>query len=451
MPLFKHSRYYYRLAREVSQKYKFALVFGFLLGLAGSIGFIHIYPLWIAPMILPVQRIAIVGDFTPSSLPQSIQEQISTGLTAIGDDGAALPGIAKSWEATDSGKTYIFHLSSGIRWHNGKALDSRDVNYNIRDVTFTQTDPLTLKASLKENYSPFPTLVSKPIFLPGLIGVGQYKVSAIRLKGDRVQLIKLIPAASLKNSVREYRFYPSETQAITAYKRGDVDIIEDITNPADLVRWGKTTLAQHTNFNRVMALFINMKDPILKEKNIRQALAYGTPDLPAPPALSPINSKSWAYTDSVRRFSHDDAQVHKLLKSTSASTASADLTISTFSTNVELAQKIASGWNALGIKSKVKVINDVSEGFQILLSPQLLPPDPDQYPFWHSTQVNTNITGYANVKIDKLLEDGRRELDQEKRKKIYADFARRLVDDAPAIFLSYQVTYRISRTHTFWR
>ena len=63
-----------------------------------------------------------------------------------------------------------------------------------------------------------------------------------------------------------------------------------------------------------------------------------------------------------------------------------------------------------------------------------IPKDPDQYVLWHSTQP-TNISKYKNPRIDKLLEDGRVELNQETRKKIYLDFQRFLVEDSPAIFL----------------
>ena len=48
-------------------------------------------------------------------------------------------------------------------------------------------------------------------------------------------------------------------------------------------------------------------------------------------------------------------------------------------------------------------------------------------------------------KIDKLLESGRKESDQEKREKIYFDFQRYLVEDAPAVFLFHPTTYTISR------
>jgi peptide/nickel transport system substrate-binding protein len=79
------------------------------------------------------------------------------------------------------------------------------------------------------------------------------------------------------------------------------------------------------------------------------------------------------------------------------------------------------------------------------LSALEIPPDPDQYPFWHSTQTQTNITGFSNVKIDKLLEDARQEIDTEKRKTIYADFQRRITDEAPAVFLYYAKSYTIKR------
>ena len=113
---------------------------------------------------------------------------------------------------------------------------------------------------------------------------------------------------------------------------------------------------------------------------------------------------------------------------------------------METAQAIADSWTALGIHTQVRVENSVPSSFQVLLAAQELPPDPDQYPFWHSTQTQTNVTGYdTNVKIDKLLEDGRQELDQEQRKKIYADFQRRLVEDVPAVFLYYPQTYTVRR------
>jgi len=75
---------------------------------------------------------------------------------------------------------------------------------------------------------------------------------------------------------------------------------------------------------------------------------------------------------------------------------------------------------------------------------QEIPPDPDQHALWHSTQP-TNLTHYSDLKVDKLLEDGRQISDQARRREIYQDFQRFLVEDSPAIFLSHPVTYTITR------
>jgi peptide/nickel transport system substrate-binding protein len=98
----------------------------------------------------------------------------------------------------------------------------------------------------------------------------------------------------------------------------------------------------------------------------------------------------------------------------------------------------------LGIEVKIKIINSLGESFDALLVAQEIPPDPDQYSLWHSTQAS-NISHYKSPKLDKLLEDGRKTLDKEKRKEIYADFQRFLVEDTPAIFLFHPTLYTVSR------
>lgn len=65
--------------------------------------------------------------------------------------------------------------------------------------------------------------------------------------------------------------------------------------------------------------------------------------------------------------------------------------------------------------------------------------DPDQYNIWHSSQQapgQFNFIGYNNPTIDKLLEQGRLELNPDKRMKIYHEFARVLLDDSPIVYLS---------------
>jgi peptide/nickel transport system substrate-binding protein len=65
--------------------------------------------------------------------------------------------------------------------------------------------------------------------------------------------------------------------------------------------------------------------------------------------------------------------------------------------------------------------------------------DPDQYNIWHSSQQapgQFNFIGYHNPTVDKLLEQGRTELDPDKRQQIYHAFAEQLLADSPIVYLS---------------
>lgn len=64
--------------------------------------------------------------------------------------------------------------------------------------------------------------------------------------------------------------------------------------------------------------------------------------------------------------------------------------------------------------------------------------DPDQYNIWHSSQQGPgqfNFIGYENSQVDKLLELGRKELNTNKREKIYHEFSEHLLNDSPIVYL----------------
>ncbi len=112
---------------------------------------------------------------------------------------------------------------------------------------------------------------------------------------------------------------------------------------------------------------------------------------------------------------------------------------------LSIAEQIANHWREAGIKTTVQVSSIVPDEYQTFLTILDIPKDPDQYAFWHSTQTQTNLSGYKNPRIDKLLEDGRTQLAIEERRKIYLDFQRFLLEDIPAAFLYHPAIYTIKR------
>jgi peptide/nickel transport system substrate-binding protein len=447
MTIARRIRIFSWIIRDLIVRYKRSLLIGFVVGLFSTLVIGRLAPLFYRTLLKPVERIGIVGDYTVSKLPKPVLQDLSFGLTTVDDAGKPQPGAAESWQVLDAGKTFVFTLRS-LTWHSGKSFTARDVNYNIQGVTFTATADRTLTVTLPEAFSPFPTLVSKPLVSVGMIGLGPYRVKNVRLKGDKLDTLRLSPVANYLLPEKEYHFYQTENVAMLAYKRGDVDTLDDITEPHEFSTWVQTTVTSHIDPTRYLALFINLKlkDSQLPDRVFRQALAYATPDFTQEDeTFSPIPKTSWAYNDQVRKFPYDEAQAKKQLKNAKFATDSGEFTITTFPQHADIAKRIADSWTSAGIPTKIRVVNFFDRSFQIFLKLQDVPTDPDQYTLWHSQQTETNITGYVNLKVDKLLEDGRREIDTDKRKKIYVDFQRYLVEDVPAIFLYSPKSYTIER------
>ena len=58
---------------------------------------------------------------------------ITDGLTTVDTKGKTIPGIAKSWDESDDGKTYTFHLRDA-KWANGDAVTANDFVYSWKRI-----------------------------------------------------------------------------------------------------------------------------------------------------------------------------------------------------------------------------------------------------------------------------------------------------------------------------
>ncbi len=76
--------------------------------------------------------LAATGDYQPSLR--------SPWLAAIeAPDGTVIPGTAESWEISDEGKTYVFHIRKNAKWSNGDPVTAHDFVYGLR----RSVDPAT--------------------------------------------------------------------------------------------------------------------------------------------------------------------------------------------------------------------------------------------------------------------------------------------------------------------
>ena len=61
------------------------------------------------------------------------------GLTRFTPDAKVVPGLAKSWDVSPDGITYTFHLRSGVKFHDGSPLTSKNVVSTFQRVLDPKT------------------------------------------------------------------------------------------------------------------------------------------------------------------------------------------------------------------------------------------------------------------------------------------------------------------------
>ena len=422
----------------------------------------------------PSHYVGLVGKYTLNNLPLSIQNQLSAGLTKIESDNTVSPYLAERWTIEDGGTVYRFVIKQNIKWQDGKSLKPEDIEYQLPDVEIVTT-PNDIVFKLPDEFVPFPTTVSQPVFKtvqdryllffkrPILVGLGSYQLTDYKKSGSKLTEVTI----SSNEEKIIYRFYFTENEAVMALKRGEVDELPDLSSSYDLKDWPNLTINSSFYDDRYLAIFFNNAHPLFT-KNVRQALSYA---LSKPSgkirAYGPINPNSWAYLEGGKSYDKDiERATERLLDEIPFEPINIELT--TTSNFASQAEAIKTEWEEFGqiayqacldedaISDKDQCVNTQIEvniritnfpdtnNFQALLIGQEIPADPDQYYLWHSEQ-STNFTNYKNTRIDALLEKGRKTAEKNERKAIYQEFQQFLLEDAPAVFLNHLESYEIKR------
>ena len=207
----------------------------------------------------------------------------------------------------------------------------------------------------------------------------------------------------------------------------------------------------------------NLRDPILKDVRIRQALAYAIDRRPlieylqrgfARPANSVLPPESWAYNGDVPTYNHDPEHARRLLKQAGYPlvngirfhlTMKASTEESTRLMAAVMQQQLRDVGIALDIRTFefATFFSDVHTGYSsfILCAGSAATKIPT-FSNMFSTRPSflpmapTAATS-PDPRVDALIEQARHELDQNTRKQIYAEIQRALADQLPYINLWY--------------
>lgn len=62
------------------------------------------------------------------------------------------PGLAESWEHSDDGLTWTFHLRDDVRWHDGEPFTARDVEFTFNRIIYNEDIPTNTRAAFNFRY-----------------------------------------------------------------------------------------------------------------------------------------------------------------------------------------------------------------------------------------------------------------------------------------------------------
>lgn len=385
-----------------------------------------------------------IGTYQTNDLPEGVTRLLSAPLVTLDVSGKPQPYLVAGWEVNSDATIFKFKLKNDLKWSDQTPLKASDLEFNIPDTEVSFPDDKTIQFKLGSSFSPFPTLLTKPVFKKGvtLLGTGPYQVD--KLEKSRVFLtkIQLEPAGNFGLPSLSIRFYPNEKTAQTAFALGEIQAIFGITNLDFYKSYPRLQFKQAVTSSKVVAIFYNTQDKLLSTRSLRQALGFQAPEINNEAlADSPFPSTSWAYLKPEKDYLTNEEAAKAALDRAKANLSKdlldKDIILTTTPALEAVGKEIVNSWKELGLKANLRIESGIPQNFQALLITQSIPADPDQYSLWHSTQTKTNISKYDSKRVDKDLEDARKTLDEKERKEKYVDFQRVLLEDAPATFLYY--------------
>ena len=422
-----------------------------------------------------------------------MSQLVYSPLLEHGDDLRIRPALAQRFDNPDP-LTYIAYLRHGVAFHDGHELTSRDVVYTFKSIIdpgllspfkgafrslkdVRALDDYTVVFTLTEPFAAFPMqLTGVPPIVPAdagdslktfPIGTGPYRF--VRYDTDDVLVLSAFEGywdGLPNNAGIVMKVVPDDTMRGLELRKGTTDlVVNDL--PPDIVyqldKSGQFSIERSPGLD-FFYLGINLRDPLLADVRVRQAIGYATNRDAiithlrrglGRPAVGLVPDLAWAFEPDVFRFTYDPDRARKLLDDagypdSDGSGPRPRLTLSLkISTNEETrlqATAIQHDLGSVGIDLDVRsyefatFYNDVLKGNVQLFALQwvggaMIDPDMLRRVF-HSREVppeGFNRGYYRNEQVDRLLDLATTALDESARKHYYAEAQKLIAADAPYI------------------
>jgi peptide/nickel transport system substrate-binding protein len=423
-----------------------------------------------------------------------VYELMLNGLVTKDTDGNFIPGLAESWEILDRGTRYRFHLRPGVLFHDGRELSSKDVAWTFNSMVegivvspkrggFPQLqqveaiDDLTVDFLLSE---PWGALLGNVTCFVGILPEGALPEDFNRnpIGSGPYRLIERLPDRLTFEAFEHYwgsqpkiervilREVPDATVRALELKKGSVQLIINGL-PPDVVDDFVGDPQYHVQVDAGSSyqyLGLNLEDPVLRNRSVRQAIARAIDRAKILKTLhrglgilteTALRPGHWARNEKLPAITFDPAEAMRLLDQAGfqdpdgngpESRFSLTYKTSTDETAVLQAQIIQSMLAKVGIEVQIRSFefatfyNDVKQGnFQMFSLAWTGIDDPDIYSLiLHSERIppaGANRGRYRNREFDRLIDQGAGLAEPQLRRPYYLKAQEILLDELPYISL----------------
>jgi peptide/nickel transport system substrate-binding protein len=399
------------------------------------------------------------------------------------------PDLAEKWDRSKDGLVWTFHLRKGVKFHKGYGeLTSEDVKFSLEKAANKATSGFAAdydalgKVEAIDKYTVRLTFKS---VIPSVLGIltdyhGGYIVSkkAMMEKGDK---FKFDPIGTGPFMLKEYTpkekvvqvqhpgffrgkpkldrielwFMPDASSREMAFRKGEINIGEgereqswvnkmkeipgtmiDIFGPGE-------TLVLHFNMTKKPLDDIRVRQAICHAINLKELMTFLGPDV-TENLVSPIPMNYLGGTDKVPSYQFNPEKAKKLLTEAGYPKGfEMSMVITEVSDYRRPMEQIQEQLRRAGINLKMDVITHTAFHEQIRkdVNPLVLyvcarfpTADPILTQFYYSKSIvgtPTAITNFSHYnKIDDLIEKARAEMDIRKKKAIWAEAQKKIIEDA---------------------
>ena len=415
-----------------------------------------------------------------SAIAGIIHQNVQEGLLRIDRTGRLAPLLAERWSVSPNGLTYTFLLKRSIRFHSGRELTANDVKLALERAMNPETnhphrEQYEAIASIEtRNQSTVSITLSRPSssFLLTLarqgsviypreavvqqkswpIGTGPFRFKEW-VRGDRI-VIEKNPSYHIRGLPYldriVFRFLPDPNVTLAALKAGDIDVIGFGVPPeavAGLKRDPNLQVIEgHTTIDVILAM--NNSRPPFTQPLVRRALTHAIDKaevvqgamfglgLPIGSHMDPLNPY---FTDLSKEVPYNPQKARQLLSQVGYGKGF-DVTLKVtpaYPYTVRAGEVVANQLARVGVRARIELIE-----WAQWLDRVYTRADYDLTIIGHAEA--WDIVNYAkpsyylrydSPRFQKVYREAETTTDEGRRRELYVELQRILVDEAPAIFL----------------